>query len=123
MADKREMYLKQWAQDLADQKASGLTQKEWCVQKGISMNTFKYRIMKVRRASEEAGSKYTGIVPAEKPEEPASESQPFFARVNLSAAPETFSGISICCNDTRVNIAPDASDTHVRMILEVLSHA
>ena len=31
MADKREMYLKQWSQDLADQKASGLTQKEWCV--------------------------------------------------------------------------------------------
>ena len=123
MADKREMYLKQWSQDLADQKASGLTQKEWCAQKGISMNTFKYRSMKVRRASEETGNKYTGIVPAVKPEEPASESQPFFAKVNLSAAPETFSGISICCNDTRVNIAPDASDTHVRMILEVLSHA
>ena len=123
MADKREMYLKQWAQDLANQKASGLTQKEWCVQKGISMNTFKYRSMKVRRASEEAGSKYTAIAPAWKPEEPTSESQPFFAKVNLSAAPETFSGISICCNDTRVNIAPDASDTHVRMILEVLSHA
>lgn len=120
MADKREMYLKQWSQDLADQKASGLTQKEWCVQKGISMNTFKYRSMKVRRASEEAGSKYTGIVPAEETEEPASESQPFFAKVNLSAAPETFSGISIC-NDTGVNIAPDASDTHVRMILEVLN--
>lgn len=31
MADKREMYLKQWAQDLADQKASGLMRKEWCV--------------------------------------------------------------------------------------------
>ena len=123
MADKREMYLKQWAQDLADQKASGLMRKEWCVQKGISMNTFKYRSMKVRRASEETDSKYTGIVPAAKPEKPASESQPFFARVNLSAAPETFSGISICCNGVRVNIAPDASDTHVRMILEVLSHA
>ena len=49
MADKREMYLKQWAQYLADQKASGLMRKEWCVQKGISMNTFKYRSMKVRR--------------------------------------------------------------------------
>lgn len=118
MADKREMYLKQWAQDLADQKASGLMRKEWCVQKGISMNTFKYRSMKVRRASEETDSKYTAIVPAAKPEKPASESQPFFAKVNLSAAPETFSGIS---NDTGVNIAPDASDTHVRMILEVLN--
>ena len=30
MADKREMYLKQWAQDLADQKASGLMRKEFC---------------------------------------------------------------------------------------------
>ena len=123
MADKREMYLKQWSQDLAEQKASGLTQKDWCTQNGISMNTFKYRNRKVRKASEETGSKYTGIVPAGKPKEPASELQPFFARVNLNAAPETFSGISICCNDTRVNIAPDASDAHVRMILEVLSHA
>lgn len=33
----------QWAQDMDDQRRSGLTQREWCRIHGISIHTFEYR--------------------------------------------------------------------------------
>ena len=47
-----EMKLHKWAQDMTDQKSSGLSQKEWCSMKGIPINTFQYRCRQVRLAME-----------------------------------------------------------------------
>ena len=35
-----EMKLHKWAQDMADQKSSGLSQIKWCKMKGIPATTF-----------------------------------------------------------------------------------
>lgn len=40
------MKLHKWAQDMAEQKASGLSQKKWCKMKGIPTTTFQYRCRK-----------------------------------------------------------------------------
>lgn len=37
---KEEMKLHQWARDMADQKSSGMTRKQWCEMKGISFSTY-----------------------------------------------------------------------------------
>ena len=44
-----EMKLRQWVQDMADQKASGLSQRKWCEMKGLRKNTFEYRCRRVRK--------------------------------------------------------------------------
>ena len=113
----KEASLKQWADDMARQKASGLSQKEWCIQNGISHETFRYHCRKVRRASGETGitEKETACLQIKEP--------PLFAKVSLKTSQEVLSGIRIHCHDTVVNIAPDTPDSHVQMVLEVLRHA
>ena len=64
----KEMRLRQWAQDMADQQASGLTQKQWCDMKGIGSTTFEYRCRRAKVALEEKLQEKqdngTAIVPA-----------------------------------------------------------
>ena len=124
---KEEIKLRQWAQDMAEQKASGLSQKKWCKMKGIGTTTFEYRCRRVRTAMEEklqeASKDDASIIPAGKPEEQSADQKPFFAKVNLTSACSTTSGINIKFRDILVNIAPDSPAEHVRMVLEVLTHA
>lgn len=121
------MKLHKWAQDMAEQKSSGLSQKEWCNMKGIPTNTFQYRCRQVRLAMEEKlqeqASENTAIVPKEVPADAPATPKPFFAKVNLAPEPHAASGINIKFRDTLVNISPDAPEGHVRMVLEVLANA
>lgn len=121
----KEMRLRQWAQDMADQQASGLPQKQWCDMKGIASTTFEYRCRKVRAALEEklqekqdAG---TVIVPAEG--QPVSMGEPVFAKVNLQAPAVSVTGVNIKLAHAEISIAPDTPSEHVRMVLEVLACA
>lgn len=126
---KEEIKLHQWAQDMADQKSSGLSQESWCKMKGIGTTTFQYRCRRVRLAMEEKLHENkpdtATIVPADHPVKPAYDlqSEPFFAKVDLSPEPRSASGINIKFQDTLINIAPDAPSEHVKMVLEVLAHA
>lgn len=114
--------LQRWARDMADQRSSGLTQRKWCKMKGISIKTFEYRCRRVRVAMEEELEQNkidTGLVPAEKSIEAADNTEPFFAKVELKNE-HIHAGINIKSGDIFVNIAPDAPDSHVRMVLEVI---
>lgn len=129
MEIKEQMKLHKWAQDMAEQKASGLSQKKWCEMKGIGTTTYEYRCRRVRKAMEEriheSSCESTALVSADKPAEPVGDSskEPFFAKINLTPAPEVPSGISVNFRDTLINIAPDTPDNHVKLILEVIAHA
>lgn len=124
-----EMKLHKWAQDMAEQQSSGLSQVQWCKMKDIPTNTFQYRCRKVRLAMEEklqkSKSDNAAIIPAGHAVKPADDTQtePFFAKVDLAPEPHTASGINIKFQDTLINIAPDAPTDHVKMVLEVLAHA
>lgn len=119
------MKLHQWAQDMADHKASGLTRQQWCDTKGIPLSTYDYRCKKVRRALEaklhENQKDATAIIPAECNSEP--EAEPVFAKVNLKVPKVPASGISIKLSNAEVTISPDTPAEHVRMVLEALAYA
>lgn len=121
------MKLHKWAQDMAEQQSSGLSQVQWCKVKGIPTNTFQYRCRKVRLAMEEKlhenKSDNAAIIPSEHSVKPVDAPEPFFAKVNLSPELRTASGINIKFQDALINIAPDAPREHVKMVLEVLAHA
>lgn len=121
-----EMKLHKWAQDMTDQKSSGLSQKEWCSMKGIPINTFQYRCRQVRLAMEkklkEDKLSDTSLVSV-KNTVSASGQEPFFAKVEFNNDHNIPSGINIRFEDSFVNIAPDAPDSHVRMVLEVITNA
>ena len=121
----KEMRLRQWAQDMAEQQASGLTQKQWCDMKGIGATTFEYRCRKVKAALEEKlqekQNHATAIVPAEG--QPVPDTEPVFAKVNLHASVPSSSGVNIRLPDAEISIAPDTPAEHIRMVLEVLACA
>lgn len=120
-----EMKLHQWAIDMAEQKSSGLSQKEWCRINGVHTNTFRYRCRKVRMAMEEKLNENSSkeIVQLQSSLEPEEQLSPFFAKVNLTPETPASGGINIRVHDTLINIAPDAPENHVRMVLEILTYA
>lgn len=99
----------QWAQDLDDQRRSGLTQREWCRIHGISIHTFEYRCRIVRQTMENL----------------LSEKQPSvqFAELDVQpSVPET-SGIRIQALGISVEFFPDADCNQIKTVMEVLCHA
>ena len=120
-----EMKLHKWAQDMAEQQNSGLSQAQWCKMKGMPATTFQYRCRKVRLAMQENNSDNAAIVCADSAVKPVKEPDHklFFAKVDLSQEHHTASGINIKVQDTLISIAPDAPAEHVKMVLEVIAHA
>lgn len=123
----KEMRLHQWAQDMAEQKASGLSQKQWCKMKGIGSTTYEYRCRRVREAMEkkieEKKTAENAIVPANRKSGSLYEQEPCFAKVNLTGMTSSSSGIQINFHGMLFNIAPDAPAEHIGMVLEVLANA
>lgn len=119
------MNVHQWAQDMAEQKSSGLTRKQWCDLKGIQLSTYDYRCRKVRRILEkkmnEQQDNGTAIISPKCGQTHLGEA--VFAKVNLQASQSAASGIHIRLSDAEVAIAPDAPSEHVRMVLEALAYA
>lgn len=53
LAVRDECRLQNWTQIIGERQASGLTNKEFCAQRGISEKTYYYWLRKVREASTE----------------------------------------------------------------------
>ena len=110
-----QMRNRSWMEDYARQQESGLTVKAWCQEKGITQKTFYYRLRVLR---EEACS----LMDLE-PNKPAAKQEPEFVRVGLPKAVGSPSGIRINLDGAEISISPDASNEHVRMVLEAIAHS
>ena len=109
-----QMRHRSWMEDYARQQDSGLTVKAWCQENGITQKTFYYRLKVLR---EEACS----IMNLES-NKSAVKSEPEFVRVGFPNAVNA-SGIRIKLDSAEISISPDASNEHVRMVLEAIAHA
>lgn len=49
----RKMRLQEWARQIDDWQASGMTQRDWCRTHGIGLDAFKYRKAKVEKYASE----------------------------------------------------------------------
>lgn len=115
--------LRQWAQDLADWKASGLTRKQWCQMHNLSLSAYDYRCKRVRKALQEANRQTeSGVTSMVAAKQETSEGGPIFAKVNFRQA-DAVSGIRMKLSDVELVIAPDTPMEHLRMILEAFGYA
>ena len=110
-----QMRHRSWMEDYARQQESGLTVKAWCQENGITQKTFYYRLRVLR---EEACS----LMNLE-PNKAEVKAAPEFVRVDLPRSNEKSSGINIKLESAEISISPDASNEHVRMVLEAIAHA
>ena len=110
-----QMRHRSWMEDYARQQESGLTVKAWCQEKGITQKTFYYRLKVLR---EEACS----LMNVES-NKPAGKQEPEFVRVGISNTSDSSTGIRIKLDSAEISISPEASNEHVRMVLEAIAHA
>ena len=102
----------QWLADIEDQKASGLTVKEWCRAHDLLEKTYYYRHKVVMdelctRINNEA--------------EPVRNGPPEFAKIELSGSGQ--SGIHIETATVNIHISPDSNTEHVRLVLGAIRYA
>ena len=115
------MRLQEWAEDYAEWKASGLTQKEWCQIRRIPLHTFEYRCRRVRKTAAEiekfrtsGAVRQTAFVEVPIPVE---KDPPRYEPVRKEAA------MVVHLHNATVEIADGTSPETIRTILEVLTHA
>ena len=117
MDNKREMQLKRWAAELADQQESGLSIAAWCRKNGIPNSTFEYRCKQVNiELNERISNTPKAINTIHKETEIVKVEMPFVDTT-------TTEDIVLTSGDIKINIPPSANYEQVRIIMEVLANA
>ena len=104
---KQEYQLQTWSGMIQEQKASGLSIKSWCMENGVSENTYYYRLRRLRQAACSALQQAP---------------EPMFAEVPLAAAKDSSAQIRIIMRAGTVEVSNAGPDV-LEQILRVLSHA
>lgn len=117
MDNKREMQLKRWAAELADQQESGLSIAAWCRKNGIPNSTFECRCKQVNiELNERISNTPKAINTIHKETE--------IVKVELPVVENgTADDIVLFKGDIKVNIPLSANCEQVRIIMEVLANA
>ena len=101
----------QWLQMIRDQKASGLTVKDWCREQHISENCFYYRQHKLRLAAGDMVTQFVEIT------QPAGSRQvsPHLDNLNINSAASIVSGKVV------IGLSNQASEELISRIVRVLN--
>lgn len=67
-AVKREIKLREWAEQIKAQQESGMTVQQWCAENGVNAKTYYYHLRRVREQCVEAEP---AIVPIDVPKQSA----------------------------------------------------
>ncbi len=120
-----------WATLIKDQKASGLTIRQWCDQKNVSFHAYNYwkHILK----ESVVDSVMPDIVPISQPLVPSSncemilpesgESHNSLNLRNSRILPDTTTPVSISLGDVHIEIGASASDDVIANIIKAVRHA
>lgn len=104
----RNLQMQSWANDLRDQKASGLTVAQWCQQHNLSKNTFNYRVKALKKAA-------------------VSSLSPRIVEITPHPAPEVSSSsegdITLTINDVTARIHSADLDTVIASIVKAARNA
>lgn len=104
---KQEYQLQIWSSMIREQKASGLSIKNWCMENGVSENSYYYRLRKIRQ---------TACATLEQMQETSITEVPLAPKANFSAQ------VRITMKSGMVEIS-DAGPEILTQILKVLNHA
>ncbi len=106
--------VEEWRRIIDKARSSGLSDKDWCLAHGVSINTFYYNVRRLRRnacAVPEAVGKYSSSPQAVVPVEIVDDTSMSTPEKDLTAA------ISINCNGLCISISNTASPTIIKAVL------
>lgn len=104
---KKEYQLQQWAGTVKEQRESGLTVRQWCLEQGISEHAYYYRLHKVRQSMCNALEQV---------------SSPQLAEIPVAPSVNHGMNIRISFSGSTVDISNAGADA-VERVLRVLGHA
>ena len=121
---KQQFQIQEWAEQIKEREASGLSVKDWCSEKGLNSKTYYNRVRRVREfmlealESEGPGQTPRGLVPAST--RPATQSAPpIFAPMPLQQTKG--SAITVWIGSCAVDIQNGADDALIEQTLRVVS--
>lgn len=115
-----QLHINEWATRFSDQKASGLTVKEWCDQNNLSIHTYNYwkHVLK-----EELASQFLpDIVPVVIPESSAS-SAPTLSNDSVLTNRAIRSTARLTYNNISIEFDSDISEACLVTIIKAVRHA
>ena len=113
--------LQEWAANFSDQKASGLTVKQWCNQHNCSIH--KYNYWKHLLKEEAVSQALPDIVPIMLPEFSTVITHNGAASVRTNCANRTMGIIRLSINDVTIEVTPDVSEGFLQSIIKAVRHA
>lgn len=100
---KKKVKLAQWVEMVKSRNESGLTVTDWCKQNGINLNTYYYRLKRLRQAACNEIEQHD-IVPVKL----ISETEPTSEKIELSVA------------DVKISLPDDFNESTLKRLLGVL---
>ena len=114
--------LQEWAANFSDQKASGLTVKQWCDQHNCSIH--KYNYWKHLLKEEAVSQALPEIVPIMLPESStAITHNNSTVPVRTNCTNRTTDIIRLSVNDVTIEVTPDVSEGFLQSIIKAVRHA
>lgn len=118
-----QLHLNEWAARFSEQKASGLTVRQWCDQNNFSIHTYNYwkHLLKEELSSQ--------VLPDIVPLSISDSAVPF------APAPPENSSLTNCAirtiratatltiNDVAIEVTPDISEEFLRTLIKAVRHA
>ena len=108
---KTELLMKEWAEMVQECRSSGLTVKEWCINNGVNIKTYYYRLKRVRdficdnklvNISNDSLSSHHDIVPVPMDTIPHNDTR--FAPKNTTSAQEA-SGYAMATREQAIALS------------------
>ena len=113
--------LQEWAANFSDQKASGLTVKQWCDQHNCSIH--KYNYWKHLLKEEAVSQALPEIVPITLPESSTMVTHNSTVPVRTNCTNRTTDIIRLSVNDVTIEVTPDVSEGFLQSIIKAVRHA
>ena len=113
--------LQEWAANFSDQKASGLTVKQWCDQHNCSIH--KYNYWKHLLKEEAVSQALPEIVPIMLPESSPAITHNSTVPFRTNCTNRTTDIIRLSINDVTIEVTPDVSEGFLQSIIKAVRHA
>lgn len=113
--------LQEWAANFSDQKASGLTARQWCAQHGYSIH--KYNYWKHQLKEEAVSQTLPDIVPIILPEGVAEITPDNTIPVRANCAIRATGTIRLSISDVMIEVTPDVPEDFLSSVIKAVRHA
>ena len=113
--------IEEWKEIITTARSSGLSDKDWCLENNVSINSFYYNVRRLRRNACEVPTTTAKPIPVTQAVVPLEIIDDTYGSDNVSASEFSLTkSISINCMGLSVSISNHASDAVITAVIRAL---